>query len=542
MDRAKRITPKTPPARSGPAQPASGKGLDMAELWRSIAAQIALWRGRRELSQKTLAQLAGRSPSWLSKVERGERKCDSLEALCNLAAALGVSPAALVSFDAPASAAPVPQGGEGARRGPSVAVAGWAKGVKASLDAVNGNLRRLERRVAQIAETVASQKSELPADPLDGGGTVAGETTAIAWLVVAVEGRPVLVPMRLPRRKLLAAGGATLLGELAGSLDPNELTRIAAAIIEPTRTDLPVVGHLEALLAHYRRLDDVLGPRRLLVPVRATGDLIDHLRKDASPPAHKALLSLSAQYQQAAGWLYEDSGDYVMAERAYSEAIERATEGGDLAFASYALGRKSQLALRQGRAKKAVELAQAARQGEHRLTPAVQACAANWEARAWTLKGDRSECRRKLDESGGLLAASVEQGRAEEPPWIYWFVEEQLAATRGECFTDLGDAGRAIEVLERVIPALPAEQVRDRANFQAGLAIAHARDNDPEQAGVVGCKAARVAKRTGSTRVLDKLRGLYAELSAFKGVQSVEDLGDLLRSAASADVVGEERQ
>jgi predicted transcriptional regulator len=98
VGRAKRIVPECSPARSVIAQPAVGERVDMAELWRFIATQIALWRGRRELSQQMLAELAGRSASWLSKVERGDRKCDSLEALCDLAAALRVPPTALLQL------------------------------------------------------------------------------------------------------------------------------------------------------------------------------------------------------------------------------------------------------------------------------------------------------------------------------------------------------------------------------------------------------------------------------------------------------------
>lgn len=536
MGRAKKITPKASAARSDPARAAGGAGVDVAELWRSIATQIAFWRGRRGLSQEALAQLAGRSPSWLSKVERGDRKCDSLEALCNLAVALDVPPATLVSFDRPAVSSPA-EGSEGPRRGPSVAEAGWAKGVKASLDAVNGSLRRLERSVAQIGAPLADQ--------LDSGGAVADEGTTVVWLVVLVKGRPMVVPMRLPRRKILAAGGATLLAELASSLDPDELARITAAITEPARADLPTVTHLEALLAHYRRLDDVLGPGRLLAPMQATCGLVDHLRKDAPPPVRQALLAVSAQYQEAAGWLYEDTGDHVMAQRAYNEAVDRATEAGDQPLASYALARKSHLAYRQGQADAAVKLAQAAQRGEHQLTPTVQACAANWEARAWAIEGDDGACRRKLEEAAGLLVASAERGRADEPPWIYWLVEGQLLATRGQCFTDLGDPGRAIEVFERAIPALPAEQVRDRANFLTSLAQAHAGNNDPEQAGVVGCEAAHITIGTGSTWALDKLRDLYAQLSASTDVRAVAELGDLLqsasRSATTGGAAGEER-
>lgn len=57
-----------------------------AEIGRRIARQ----RRRRGLSQTVLAELAGRSESWLSQVERGLRSIDSHSVLVQLADILGV--------------------------------------------------------------------------------------------------------------------------------------------------------------------------------------------------------------------------------------------------------------------------------------------------------------------------------------------------------------------------------------------------------------------------------------------------------------------
>ena len=66
---------------------AKGTGLDArAEIGRRIARQ----RRRRGLSQTVLAELVGRSESWLSQVERGLRLIDSHSVLVRLAEVLGV--------------------------------------------------------------------------------------------------------------------------------------------------------------------------------------------------------------------------------------------------------------------------------------------------------------------------------------------------------------------------------------------------------------------------------------------------------------------
>ncbi|MGH8904734.1 MAG: hypothetical protein ACRDYA_24400 [Egibacteraceae bacterium] len=383
------------------------------------------------------------------------------------------------------------------------------------------------------------QRRDTPApadqDQLRNGGTVHSADAMMVWLVETIDGRPVFVPVRLSRRKVLAAGGAGMLGALSGALDPDELARVQAAIVTPTRADMATASHLEALLAHYRRLDDQLGPSRLLTPVQSSLDLVEHLRKDAQPPVRQALLSLSAQYEQLTGFLWQDSGNYAMAEHTYDWAIMRATEAGDHAEVCYVLAAKADQALDEGRAETARELAQAAQHGEGRLTPVVHAYAAMKEARAWALDSKPDACKRKLEEATVLLAASAADGGAEEPPWIYWLVEEDLTGHRGMCLADLGEAGPAIEVFDRVIPALPAERIRDRAYYLSWAVKAHVDNHDPEQAAAMARETAHIAIGTGSGVVLQKLRGLHTQLSeAHKDVRAVQELGELLRPPGAA--------
>lgn len=61
----------------------------------SIGERIAHFRRRRGLSQLALAARLGRSESWVSKVERGERRIDRLSVIEEVAKALDVEPVAL---------------------------------------------------------------------------------------------------------------------------------------------------------------------------------------------------------------------------------------------------------------------------------------------------------------------------------------------------------------------------------------------------------------------------------------------------------------
>jgi transcriptional regulator with XRE-family HTH domain len=65
-----------------------------------IGERIKLYRRRRGLSQPKLAQLIGRSESWLSQVERGVRSVDRLSTIIELSR---VSPGAGHRPDRPAA-------------------------------------------------------------------------------------------------------------------------------------------------------------------------------------------------------------------------------------------------------------------------------------------------------------------------------------------------------------------------------------------------------------------------------------------------------
>ncbi|MGH8887890.1 MAG: helix-turn-helix domain-containing protein [Egibacteraceae bacterium] len=56
----------------------------------AVGERIAYWRRRRGLSQKVLAGLVGRSASWMTKVEGGDRIVDKLSVLLALSYALKV--------------------------------------------------------------------------------------------------------------------------------------------------------------------------------------------------------------------------------------------------------------------------------------------------------------------------------------------------------------------------------------------------------------------------------------------------------------------
>lgn len=63
---------------------------------RDVGRRVALWRKRRGLTRTAFADLCGRSPSWVDKVERGERALDRLPMVERVATVLQVPVEALL--------------------------------------------------------------------------------------------------------------------------------------------------------------------------------------------------------------------------------------------------------------------------------------------------------------------------------------------------------------------------------------------------------------------------------------------------------------
>jgi tetratricopeptide (TPR) repeat protein len=355
---------------------------------------------------------------------------------------------------------------------------------------------------------------------------------ATLWLPVAMHGGLVLMPVRIPRRTMLKAGGAALLAPIAGLLDHGDHEHVASVVSGHSRPDIDSVEHFEALLAHFRKLDDLMGPRCIHGAVQSTIGVLDGLCDAADPRVRPALLSICAQYEQLDAWMWLDRGQPALARSRYDRALARATESGNQPFAGYLLAFRANQALEEENPGTTIALASEVRSGRWRLTPAVEAYAAQLEARAWAISGEADRCERNLDDVAQLLAASS-QRKGDEPPWIYFYGEERLPVHRGFCYARLGRTEAAISVFDEAIANLPRAYVRDRANYLFWSAKAYADNNDPKQAATVARDAVQTLIDAGSDSVLDEARKLHARLAHAQSVPEVREFGELLQTAGN---------
>ncbi len=136
-----------------------------------------------------------------------------------------------------------------------------------------------------------------------------------------------------------------------------------------------------------------------------------------------------------------------------------------------------------------MQMAQAARWYDQRVTPGVQGMAAQMEARGHALAGDGSPARALLDQAQALIERAA--GRPEdEPPWTYFYDENWFRLQRGMAELHLQNWGPAARLLAAGLDALPESYRRDRAWYGACLASAHAGAGEAEQAEAVALRFA----------------------------------------------------
>ena len=193
-------------------------------------------------------------------------------------------------------------------------------------------------------------------------------------------------------------------------------------------------------------LDDRFGgghARQALIQyLNADGDRL--LRGRYGESVGNALFSSVAEATLLAAWMsYDSAPGSALAQRYFIQALGLAQAGGDRLLGASILDAMSHQATYTGRFGEAASLARAARTGTAGLaTPTLTAHFHAMEARALARLGDARGCDRALAEA----VREFERRRPEDDPaWIGYFDESELAAEFGHCMRDLGRAADAAE-------------------------------------------------------------------------------------------------
>ncbi|BBB00196.1 putative regulator [Actinacidiphila reveromycinica] len=232
-----------------------------------------------------------------------------------------------------------------------------------------------------------------------------------------------------------------------------------------------------------------------------------------------ALFSTVAELTLLAGWMSYDACHHGLAQRYFLQVLRFAQDSGERRLAGSVLSAMSHQATFLGQFTQAATPARAARMGISGVaTPTLMAQFHAMEARALARTGDRTACEQALAESARHLERRHE---GDEPEWITYFDEAELAAEAAHCFRDVN---RARQAVEHAGNAMSGIHVRSDFFATMVLADAHLRAGDLEEACRVALYALDLGEQLRSARCVSYLSEFRTALAPHAGSATVRGL------------------
>ncbi|MFF4698532.1 hypothetical protein [Streptomyces chattanoogensis] len=332
------------------------------------------------------------------------------------------------------------------------------------------------------------------------------------------------------RRAFITGGPAAALGIAA-------LPPAGAAAVPGPRAPVGRAGAAEATaveeaVRRIRLLDDRHGAEgiyhRATQPLRAAYDLLDAdvQRRSVADRLHSGAGELAI----TVGWLAHDSGRFEDARSHYAEALATARVCGDAALEAHAFCNTAFLARDAGRPREAVRAAQAAQHAARHLgSPRLLSLLALREAGGWAVLADRSGCEQALARAERLFAGGP---RDNDPEWMTFYGEAELAGLEAQCWAALGEGERAADLARRAVSLQDPHFTRNIALFTAELAGDLADSGSPEEAAAAGMRVLALLDQVRSARIRAILDRTAGRLRGHRGTGAVAEF--LERHAASA--------
>ncbi|WJK37624.1 helix-turn-helix transcriptional regulator [Solwaraspora sp. WMMA2065] len=312
----------------------------------------------------------------------------------------------------------------------------------------------------------------------------------------------------------LGAGGhlAGMVRDDPAGLSGEEQQRLRAAITRPRRIDAGTIDSLAAVLAHQRRLEDVVGSAAVVRPVLAQLSAIEQLVNGARRDKHwPRLVDVAGQWAQFGGWLSAATGDHASSRAWYLRAMEWATEAGNPHLTATSLSMRGHLAWMRGETAAMVELSRAA--AWQPASPGVRGVAVQQEARGLAILGDAEGADRQLDNAQELTARAAD-ARDREPDWLYFHDPTYLMMQRGLAQRYLRRYDRAVELLQSGLDQLPGEVRRSDwvGWYVCQLAATHVAAGDRDVAASWIAEAREIADSTGAKRLAGEVAQVEREI------------------------------
>nr|WP_052478165.1 helix-turn-helix transcriptional regulator [Kibdelosporangium sp. MJ126-NF4]CEL16572.1 regulatory protein [Kibdelosporangium sp. MJ126-NF4]CTQ89078.1 regulatory protein [Kibdelosporangium sp. MJ126-NF4] len=375
----------------------------------------------------------------------------------------------------------------------------------------------------------ADQVRSLPTDP----GPDVGDRDHTLRAVVELSGED------LKRRNFLAGTAFTAAAFAEPALFAMTAPPAGDAARESggTRIGMTDVQILADNLAHLRRMDFRYGSGRMRE--RA----VQYLHHEAtrllggsySDATGRALLTAVAQCARMAASMAADTGLHTLAQRYYIQALNLAIEAGNRLFAATMLSDMArqviQNATRQQDARQAASLARSGMTMAGKATPTLAAQLHAVEARAHALSRDSSAVRLAVADA----ETRYDRYRPdEEPQWLGFYTEAELAADLGRALRDIGESDRATRLLSRTLDGYEPWRVRSRCFVQTDLAAAYLVHDEHDRAVAVTRDALATASEVNSRRAVNRIEGLQRRMGSLDSAVLArldEEIAEFLRRA-----------
>ncbi|GAA1381298.1 helix-turn-helix domain-containing protein [Catellatospora chokoriensis] len=238
--------------------------------------------------------------------------------------------------------------------------------------------------------------------------------------------------------------------------------------------------------------------------------------------------AVAVGFLELAGYEAVDLGADGRAQAHYLQALEIVSRAGDRQLGGYLIAVSlAHLSLHCGDAGNVVRLVTAAIRGmDHEGAPTVRAACELVLARAYARLGDEPACTAALHRAERNLD---HPGRGNEPEWIAYLGQADLADGMAHCFFDLDRHADAQACAALAIELAGPGRRRRLAIDSALLASSLARTGDVEQACMVGRQAIDHAAATLSFRGAHRIMLMMAELHRYLDVPTVRDLAEYLK-------------
>jgi transcriptional regulator with XRE-family HTH domain len=303
-----------------------------------------------------------------------------------------------------------------------------------------------------------------------------------------------------------------LLSEVSHSVNGEKSRRIGIRHVERT----------ERLAERINSLDHSQGGgaflRQAINGVRAARALLEH--SEYSEEVGTRLEIATGEMLIQAGWLAYDSGLQQLSRRLYTEAFVLGKVSRHDEITAHALSNMSIQANALGHPKDAVKFAKAAQcHVGPWATPRVCAVFTLHEARGLASLKASPACDAALAMSTSYFDAGPQD---EDPNWIGYLNEEELASLTGVCLMDLGRIAEADELLQRGIGNLE-KFTRDRSSSAISYMRGRLLGREIEQACTIGNMALPAILRLSSARVVNQFQRFREDLQEYSSMPIVDE-------------------